>query len=206
MLLLILLCVSFLFSEMLVIHKTDGTELQFEVEDIIDMTFDDVVNEAIQIHKADATTDEIALALIVNIEFAEAPLETMLIHKTDGTTYEIGTALIIDISFSGITSIEDASELISEIPIRFLENFPNPFNPNTTISFELKESGLTKIEIYNVKGEKIKTLLNKTLPTGSHEVEWKGLNEKGKTIPSGVYFYKLSVNGKQKTNKMLLLK
>ena len=204
--LLLLLNFSFIFCETVVIHKTDGVYLQFEVVEIIDITFDDVVNEAMQIHKIDATTDEIAIALIDNIEFTETPTGTMLINKTDGTTYEIEIAQIINISFNEITSIEETTELINTIPIRFLENFPNPFNPNTMICFELNEPGFTKIEIYNIRGEKINTILKTVLQTGLHNFEWKGTDEAGYNSSSGVYFYKISVNGQHKTNKMLLLK
>ncbi|MEA2027449.1 MAG: hypothetical protein U9N49_00535, partial [Campylobacterota bacterium] len=93
------------------------------------------------IHRTDGNLDEIGIAQIENIEFTDIPTETMLIHKTDGTTYEIETILISNITFNEVSSIEDTAELISSIPIRFLKNHPNPFNPSTTISFELNEAG-----------------------------------------------------------------
>ena len=206
LLLVLLFVISILFSETLLIYKTDGTILQFEEENIFNLTFDDIVNESIQINKTNATMDEIEIALIEDIEFTETPTERMLINKTDGTTYEIETVFIAYISFGEITSIDDASELISTIPIRYLRNFPNPFNPETTISFELNESGFTKIEIFNIKGEIINTILEQALSVGSHNIEWNGIDSSGNNSSSGVYFYKISVNGKQKTNKMLLLK
>jgi len=204
MLLLLLLCVlSALRSETLFIYKTDGTYLQFDTQEIADLTFDDVADEVIQIHKIDATTIEIAISLIDNIEF---PTGMMLINKSDGTTEPIETSSIVNISFLENSSIDETSELINTFSINALENYPNPFNPETTISFSLNESGLTKIEIYNIKGEKVEKLLASKLSAGSHQIKWKGIDKQSKTLPSGIYFYKISLNGIHKINKMLLLK
>jgi len=206
LLIMMLFVLSILFSETILIQKTDGTNLQFELVEIIDMTFDGVVNEVIQINKTDGTTDEIGIVQIENIEFTETEQETMLINKTDGTTYEVETILIANITFNEVNSIEDTVELINSIPIQYLRNSPNPFNPETTISFELNEAGLTKIEIFNVKGQKVNTVLDKLLPIGSHNTVWNGLDDKDRTLSNGVYFYKISVDGNQRINKMLLLK
>ena len=89
-----------------------------------------------------------------------------------------------------------------------LSNYPNPFNPTTTISFNLAESrDNTKLVIYNPKGQVVKTLLNSHLPAGQHSVVWNGKDANGENVTSGVYFYKLLDSGKtMDTNKMLLLK
>ena len=205
-LLIALLLLSLLHSETMVIQKTDGTTLQFNVANVIDMTFDNVVNESIQIHKIDTTFDEIAISVITNIEFVDTPNEAMQIHKTDGTTYEIDTALIENIVFGEITSIDNVTDIISYIPISFLKNYPNPFNPETSISFKLNEAGFTRIDIYNVKGEKINTILEESLPIGTHSVEWHGEDANGNASASGVYFYKITVNSNKKIHRMLLLK
>lgn len=203
---LLLLNFSFLFSELLLINKVDGSIQQFETNAIIDITFDNVEDEILQILKTDGYTDDLDLVLIENIEFIADPVNMMRIIKTDGTTYEIETSQIESLTFLGVTSIEHGSDLIDSHPISSLKNFPNPFNPNTTISFELNEPGYTTIEIFNLRGEKIFTLLDKTLSTGSHSIDWIGKIDTGKQASSGLYFYKISVNGQQKINKMLLLK
>ncbi len=88
-----------------------------------------------------------------------------------------------------------------------LTNYPNPFNPETKIVFDLPESGLVKLEIYNIKGQKVKTLLDCYMNPGRSEILWNSKDDDGKRVSSGVYFYKLDVNGKtEKTKKMLLLK
>lgn len=203
--LLILLCIiTNLLSDSMTIHKTDGSSLQFVIEDIIDFTFDIEDFEVIQIHKIDGTTDDMIILVIENIEFTESLPETMIINKIDSSVYEIETALITNITFGGLVSIDDSYGLIA--PISFISNFPNPFNPYTTISFELNKSGITKIEILNIKGELVKTIIETTLSAGSHKIEWNGRDNEGNSTASGVYYCKISINGEQNFNKMLLLK
>jgi len=84
-------------------------------------------------------------------------------------------------------------------------NYPNPFNPKTTISFSISDESTVDLIIYNIKGQKIKTLVNNDLDKGNHSVVWNGIDESGKIVSSGVYFYKLSVNGKSKSVKKCLI-
>lgn len=93
------------------------------------------------------------------------------------------------------------------LPLRsFVEIYPNPFNPNTTVKLNLAESGHTKIEIYNVKGQRIETLLDAFLPLGTHEILWNGTNDNNKTLGSGVYFVKVQSPQDYQINKILLIK
>jgi len=88
-----------------------------------------------------------------------------------------------------------------------LSNFPNPFNPTTTISFSVAQtSSFVTLEIYNIKGQKIRTFnCNPELVEGS--IVWNGTDENNKPVSSGIYFYKLNVNGKtEAVKKCLLLK
>ena len=94
----------------------------------------------------------------------------------------------------------------SEIKPFNLQNYPNPFNPTTTISFEIAEAGKTQIEIYNVKGQKIKTLLDETMEIGGHSTIWNGTDSDDKQVASGIYFYKVSVNNTEQIKKMILIK
>ena len=93
-----------------------------------------------------------------------------------------------------------------DYPIQ-ISNSPNPFNPTTTISFSLQNNSNIKLTIFNIKGQKIKTLKNEQYSKGNHSVVWNGEDDSGKSVGSGVYFYKLNVNGKSKlVKKCLLLK
>lgn len=81
------------------------------------------------------------------------------------------------------------------------QNYPNPFNPSTIISFSLPENTKAKLEVYNLLGEKISTILNKDLPAGFHEIEFNSNN-----LPSGIYIYRLQTNNFSKAKKMIIIK
>ncbi len=92
-------------------------------------------------------------------------------------------------------------------PVKSIRNYPNPFNPATTISFELSAAGKVELTVYNTRGQKIKTIIKKYLERGKHSVGWQGDDETGNTLSSGIYFYELKVNGESSGfNKGLLLK
>ncbi len=82
-------------------------------------------------------------------------------------------------------------------------NYPNPFNPTTTISFSVKQGESAKLEIYNVKGQRVKTYPE--FKAGSHQVVWRGNNDTGKPVASGVYLYRLTDRKTSQIRKMLLL-
>jgi flagellar hook assembly protein FlgD len=87
------------------------------------------------------------------------------------------------------------------------QNIPNPFNPTTTIKYEVKESGLVRLRIYNVAGQLVKTLVNGNRNSGQlYEASWNGLNNSGQPVSSGVYFYKLVATNFTQTKKMVLVK
>ncbi len=88
-----------------------------------------------------------------------------------------------------------------------LVNYPNPFNPTTTINFSITEMSNINLSIYNIRGQIIRTLENGIKEKGTHSVVWNGTDSVDSKVSSGVYFYKLRVNGKrEKVKKMLLLK
>jgi len=85
-------------------------------------------------------------------------------------------------------------------------NYPNPFNPQTTISFSVKESVPVTIEIYNVKGQLVKTLVSETKAPGNHSVVWQGDDNNGRSVSSGIFFYKMQAGKYSSTRKMILMK
>lgn len=94
------------------------------------------------------------------------------------------------------------------IPKRFslYQNFPNPFNPSTTIRFDLPDRSRVILEIYNLLGERVATLVDSFVGAGRHSVVWNGRNENGQTVGSGVYLVRLRAGHFAGTRKMLLLK
>jgi hypothetical protein len=87
------------------------------------------------------------------------------------------------------------------------QNRPNPFNPTTTIEFQVKHTGHVSLKIYNVAGQLVRTLVDEQVSAGSLQTaQWRGVNDAGQSVSSGVYFYKLVTNDFTMTKKMVLLK
>ncbi|MFC1887187.1 T9SS type A sorting domain-containing protein [Candidatus Cloacimonadota bacterium] len=99
----------------------------------------------------------------------------------------------------------DADDVL-DIPTALNGNYPNPFNPTTTISYSINKSDNVSLEIYNVKGQLVKTLVNEYVEAGTQEVIWNGLDDSRNRVSSGVYFYKLNTGDYSSTKKMILLK
>ena len=87
-----------------------------------------------------------------------------------------------------------------------IKNYPNPFNPTTTIAFTIPKTSQVYLGIYDISGKLIKTLIDAPIEAGYHTVMWDGTDDNGSSVASGVYFYKLKSKGYEKTKKMLLLK
>ena len=104
------------------------------------------------------------------------------------------------------TGVQAKDRILKPRTINLSQNFPNPFNPTTTIQFDLPTASDVKIYIYNAAGQKIRTLTNGNLSVGSHQVEWDGRNDAGQKVTSGVYLYQLKTNNYSKVMKMILAK
>ena len=86
------------------------------------------------------------------------------------------------------------------------QNYPNPFNASTNIAFSIAEPGYVTLNIYNMLGKKVKSLISAGMSAGAHQVVWNGTNNKGEIVSSGFYFYSLTADNFQQSKKMLLLK
>lgn len=111
--------------------------------------------------------------------------------------------IIRDVSYSS-TDIADNDNIFRT----YLKgNYPNPFNPETTVSFQIKNGGSnTEIAVYNTKGQLIKTLHNGFLNQGNHSISWNGTTQNGGKAASGIYFLKMKTDDNEFTHKMLLIK
>jgi len=90
--------------------------------------------------------------------------------------------------------------------IQLFDNFPNPFNPQTKISFYLPENTQVSLDIFDLHGRLIRNLVSREVAGGSHSVIWNGVNQEGFTVPSGSYFYRLRTAGQDLKRSMLLVK
>ncbi|MCC7431234.1 T9SS type A sorting domain-containing protein [bacterium] len=126
---------------------------------------------------------------------------------------------LADVNFDGVRNIHsDFDRTITlklegenlqnkNLSFELEQNFPNPFNPTTEIAFTLKRETVATLKIYNTVGQEIKTLVSEKLVPANYKVSWNGTDENGKSVASGIYFYKLeTANGTSDTKKMILLK
>lgn len=99
-------------------------------------------------------------------------------------------------------------ENITPLPGEFklLQNYPNPFNQTTTIGFTLTRSDFVSLNIYDLLGRRVKTLVLEKLPAGYNSVTWNGTDESGKDVASGIYFYELKSGDLTETQKLILSK
>jgi hypothetical protein len=105
--------------------------------------------------------------------------------------------------------IPGVSEYEPEVPsyqTALQGNFPNPFNPETSIAFSMANEGNVSIEIFNIRGQRINTLLNETRTAGQHQVVWNGKDEQGRSMSSGIYFYRMVTDEFTSTKRMVLMK
>jgi len=102
------------------------------------------------------------------------------------------------------TSIEDKQNLSNDFQLH--QNFPNPFNPSTQIGFQLPASEFVQLEVYNLIGQKVRTLINQNRPAGVQQVTWDARDDAGRELPAGIYYYQLRSSNFQQTRKMLLVK
>jgi len=91
-------------------------------------------------------------------------------------------------------------------PFELRQNYPNPFNPHTTIRFSVPQSGPVSLRVYDVAGRLVTVLSDRKYPAGEHTVSWDGMNRRGESVASGIYFYKIVAGDRNTTKKMVLLR
>ena len=138
-------------------------------------------------------------------------LEWQYVDLVNGVEYTAGVQAVYDDGTSDIVEVEFTYEGVGagmDLPLitELRGNYPNPFNPTTKIRFSIVDPGHVQLNIYNMKGQLVKTLVNEELEANFHEVVWNGRDNSGKTTASGVYFYKMRASNYTSTKKMILMK
>ena len=134
------------------------------------------------------------------------PMYNIELMEHNGVNYLI-TLELANIGLFEYTYVSSSTEDELPKPEITLFNYPNPFNPTTTISFSIPEESNINLTIFNIKGQKIKSLVNEQLLKGKHSITWDGEDATGKDVCSGLYLYKLNINGKTEiVKKCMLLK
>jgi len=139
--------------------------------------------------------------------YANSTVRLAFYFASDGRN-EANGWYIDDIRIEGIvTTTIVANDEEMSMPTEFIlrQNYPNPFNPETTILYELPRASQVEVVIFNLLGEKVRVLLNQPQQAGQHRLLWNGRDENEKSVPSGVYFYRLQAGEFVQTRKMILM-
>jgi hypothetical protein len=182
-------------------------------KDIFFAMFDSEINHELEAGSYDIGTEEIILRKPAEIKFKSDETDQAIFRFDSGEWIEMPTReaagyLVTETEQLGRFKLDEAT---TSVPANtaLLGNYPNPFNPYTKINFYISPDDSKEtvaLNIYNVKGELVTTLMDETLPYGEHSVLWNGKDEENKSVNSGMYLYKLTVGDKTYTHKMLLLK
>jgi bacillopeptidase F len=151
------------------------------------------------------------------------PIQVISTGPYDLSADEIDTAvfaIVADLSLEGlvaaateardkynhVTDVKQIEDLTLPEDFTLDQNYPNPFNPMTAIAFALPRKSNVCLSVYNILGEKVTDLVNKTLPAGAYQLSWDGRDRYGREVSSGLYLYRLEAEGATLVRKMVLLK
>ncbi|RKX21442.1 MAG: hypothetical protein DRP35_04280, partial [Candidatus Zixiibacteriota bacterium] len=123
---------------------------------------------------------------------------------TDGCG-EVPISFVVKFNYDVPPGVHAVSDVLPN-QFELVQNFPNPFNPYTTIEFQIPKASHVQLEVFNVLGQRIKTLIDNELARNRYNVEWDGTNDHGSKVSSGIYFYRVLTEQDVATKKMLLLK
>jgi len=150
--------------------------------------------------------DDLDPAQSLDSFLGENMLGNWTLHVSDNAGWDTGTVneWCLHLGYpEDVSAVEDAG-----VPtvLALNGNYPNPFNPLTKISFDLPRATEVRLEVFDIRGRKVSTLVQEPLTAGRHAVVWNGTDQTGRQMASGTYFYRLVADGAVMTDKMLLLK
>ena len=153
---------------------------------------------------ASKTTDAGLRIVFAGAQAASGPGELFRIYGTAPTTIELTDAIFNNGGLTGTAS--GLTSLATPQTFALHPNVPNPFNPETTIRFELPHAAEVKLEVFDILGQKVRTLVASPLQAGTHIAIWHGRNDAGAQVGNGVYLYRLQAGEFTQMRRMLLLK
>ncbi len=161
--------------------------------------------EVIVIHDTEGGYVSYNIEDISKLDFSEN--DGMIVHHLDQQT-EYALDEVAKITYNpDWNSVHESAETIVP-PATFIlhQAYPNPFNPSTNISYQLRADGIVKLAVTDVNGRIVKSLVSARQISGLYSYEWQGKNNSGQSVAAGLYFYRLSVDDVSQTRKMLLIK
>lgn len=201
-----------------------------------EVTFEGTRSESfdLKVAKIDAENNQVVIALIPMVYGEKGQLETgsgvianLHFTITDPELTELEIVPVDDLPNHSLMFVQSTeTELISSkpefenikvelttsnptVPLAFAlhQNYPNPFNPSTTLLYDLDVASHVNLEVFNVLGQKVSTLVDEFQQEGHHAVQWDGNDDSGAPVATGVYFYRINAgDNKVETKKMMLLK
>ncbi len=144
-----------------------------------------------------ATQGTLGVSLVFR---AKAEIENSYIELTEALLHD-GSYGLNQAASLGQVQVQTRPEIFG-----LADNYPNPFNPETTLKYQLPEAVDVKLEVYNVVGQVVRTLVASRQNAGRYVAQWDATNDNGQPLSSGIYFYHIQAGDFQKTKKMLLLK
>jgi hypothetical protein len=148
---------------------------------------------------------EIPLANFTGVDMSDLKY-ILIVNPRSGTNTPLyGTLYFDDIHlYDSTAGIEETG---TAEKFSLMQNYPNPFNPSTVIKFNIERTAMVKLDVFDVNGKFVTTLVNRKMNSGEYSVNWNASAMNGKSLSSGVYFYRLSLDGKAAATKdMMLLK
>lgn len=141
--------------------------------------------------------------MLIDSTFVEPGGEFVLIRTPSGTNFLPTFTGAHLVTFSD--ALGDDGAALPEV-FSVSQNYPNPFNPSTNIMYSVAKRSHVSLEVFNLLGQKVKTLVDVEMDAGSYPVTWDGDNDEGSAVASGVYFYKMVAGDFVQTRKMMLMK
>jgi len=169
--------------ERLMAPNANGSMLDFSSEDIRDI--------------------EVNFTFTSGWEFANCELIAFIQNADDSEILQGTKMMLSDLTPLGV---DDNDQVALPTETKLGNNYPNPFNPATTVDFSIRDAGYYEVAVYNVIGQQVKTLVEGELESGQHSVVWDGKDASGSDVASGVYFYRLVGSDFESARKMILLK
>jgi hypothetical protein len=140
----------------------------------------------------------------VRYSMEDADVYTFIMHPWFFGVENIRDLINTIIDQAPVSAPDDDPVLPDEFAL--YQNYPNPFNPSTTIKYYLPRAADVQMDIYNILGRKVRTLITDHVKAGYHSIMWDGNDSHGQPVSTGVYFYRLRADDLIRTEKMLLLK
>ncbi len=187
------------------------------------LTYDPNVIESISVRKSEASqgmqlvtntqgdTLKIAMAGSQPIDLSQ-PIMTLVLHLKSDVSGQAQSSInfltfrVNDVNLTSHMTGVDVNVRGTPTTYKLSQNYPNPFNPTTTIQYQLPENSKVLLAVYNLKGQKIATLVNQVQKAGYYQVTWDGTNQFGQHVASGVYFYRVKAVAKNSDKSMTQVK